>query len=77
MTTAGAGTRAPEPVRAAAADFILEGLCALRKISRTDEGRMFATPSATRTRPQPDASLEALLDEEDDEPLKRRKKYYN
>ncbi len=51
---AGVPPQASEPLRAAAADFVLEGLCALKKISRTDEGRLQAVPArgraAARTR---------------------------
>ena len=64
--------------RAAVADFVLEGLCALKKISRTDEGQLFASPSPARPRerePKP-RSIEQLM--EDDEPtVKGKKKYYN
>jgi magnesium chelatase subunit I len=35
----GLNLRDGDPARASAVDFMLEGLCALRKISRTDEGR--------------------------------------
>ena len=72
----GAGASAPAPSRAAAADFLLEGLCALRRLSRSDEGRMLGIPAPARKakpqRPEFDAS-----DEEDDAPRKGRKKYYN
>ena len=44
----GVSAKDPDPVRAAAADFVLEGLCALRKISRTDEGRVLSVPNAER-----------------------------
>ena len=72
----GAGPRASESLRAAVADFILEGLCALKKISRTDQGQLFATPS-TRQRERPDQrSIEQLM-EEDESPVKGKKKYYN
>ena len=63
--------------RAAVADFILEGLCALKKISRTDQGQLFASPSPARPRDRPKPrSIEQLM--EDDEPaVKGKKKYYN
>ena len=68
------------PVRASVADFILEGLCALKKISRTDGGQLFASPPAAaagaRERRMEARSLEELM-EEDDEPRGKRKKYYN
>jgi magnesium chelatase subunit I len=68
--------RDPEPLRAAIADFVLEGLCALKKISRSEEGRLLGTPTAS-TRPRPEMrNLDELLDE--DEPtVKGKKKYYN
>jgi magnesium chelatase subunit I len=63
------------PTRASVADFVLEGLCALKKISRTDEGRLFGMPAAPRPRPEP-KTLDELM--EDDEPaVKGKKKYYN
>jgi magnesium chelatase subunit I len=72
----GAGPRASEPLRAAVSDFILEGLCALKKISRTDQGQLFATP-AVRQRERPDQrSIEQLM-QDDESPVKGKKKYYN
>ena len=66
----------PPAVRAAAADFYLEGLCALRRISRSDEGRMSGA-APRRPVPQPASfDLDAELDDEFDRP-KGRKKYYN
>jgi magnesium chelatase subunit I len=75
MATFGATKRDTEPARAAVADFLLEGLCALKKISRTDEGRLFGTMPA---RPRPEARVIEPLTEDDDEPVgKGKKKYYN
>jgi len=74
------GASAPAPERAAAADFILEGLCALRKISRTEGGQLFASPPPARPRErQPDPrSIEALMaEDDDDQPRGRKKKTYN
>ena len=70
----GAAPDAPPPVRAAYADFVLEGLCALKKISRADDGRLFAEP-VVRER-EAARTLEDLMDE-DETPVKGRKKYYN
>ena len=71
----GAPPQASEPLRAAAADFVLEGLCALKKISRTDEGRVQAVPgSAPRPRTR-ETSIEDLM--EDEAPVKGKKKYFN
>jgi magnesium chelatase subunit I len=68
------------PMRAAVADFVLEGLCALRKISRTDSGQLFASPPQNRARPpQPDArTLEDLMEDDDEQQVRgRKKKFYN
>ncbi|HVW05194.1 MAG TPA: sigma 54-interacting transcriptional regulator [Vicinamibacterales bacterium] len=77
MSALGVKEKAPsEPLRAALADFVLEGLCALRKITRTDEGRLLGTPSAGRAKSTETRHLEQLM--EDDEPaVKGKKKYYN
>jgi len=64
-----------QPLQAAGTDFILEGLCALKKISRTDEGRLFGTPAQPRAR-QESRGLEDVADE-DDAPSRGKKKYYN
>jgi magnesium chelatase subunit I len=76
MGSVGAGRRDAPPHRAAIADFVLEGLCALKKISRTEQGRIFAqAPSRTRER-DPQRAFEQLM-EDDDAPAKGKKKYYN
>ena len=75
LAALGGGDRLADPGRAAVADFILEGLCALKKISRTDDGRLLGTPTQARPRPEPQG-LDQLM--EDDEPaVKGKKKYYN
>jgi len=67
-----------EPVRASIVDFILEGLHALKKISRTDAGRLYAEAPARR---DDHRDLERLMemDEDDETPTdgRKRKKYYN
>jgi magnesium chelatase subunit I len=74
----GDGAPPEEPMRAAVADFVLEGLCALKKISRSEEGRLFAEPPAAPTRtPERQRAIERLMEEDDDEPVKGKKKYYN
>jgi magnesium chelatase subunit I len=66
-----------EPVRAAAADFVLEGLCALKKISRTDEGRLYAAAGERTPRDRSrERTIESLMDEEET-PKGAKKKYYN
>ena len=68
-------------MQAAAADFILEGLCAVRKISRTEAGQLFASAPQPKSRERvPDPrSIEALMaeDDDDDQPRGRKKKIYN
>ena len=77
----GAGPDASEAGKAAAADFLLEGLCALRRISRTEEGRILGPSSS-----QPKAQAPRFEDlDEDDEPSddestprgRKKKRYYN
>jgi magnesium chelatase subunit I len=77
MAALGAHKGDPEPVRAAVADFALEGLCALKKISRTEAGRLLGAPTSSPARGRQEArTLEDLMDE--DEPAARgKKKYYN
>ncbi|MGE3508638.1 MAG: magnesium chelatase [Vicinamibacterales bacterium] len=71
---AGLAGGAPAPVVAAAIDFVLEGLCAQRKISRSDErGYMAGTESTPKTRTRRE---EPLIDEEFRMPG-GKKKYYN
>ena len=67
-----AGSRPDDapPARAAAVDFVLEGLCAQRKITRTDERQYQAAERVRRsTRPE--------LDPEAPVPGQGGKKYYN
>jgi magnesium chelatase subunit I len=74
------GDKVPVQVQAAVADFILEGLCALRKISRTDGGQLFASPPAQshQRERQPDRpTLEDLMAEDEEQPRGRKKKFYN
>jgi magnesium chelatase subunit I len=71
---------APPPVLASAVDFVLEGLCSHKKISRTDE-RGYHSAEPVR-RPQPAQARPSMLtpDEEDEEDTgvgRKRKKYYN
>jgi len=65
---------APAPTVAAAIDFILEGLCAQKKISRTDE-RGYAAADTTPRRPT--RRDEQQLEEELQLPRGNKKKYYN
>ena len=71
---AGAVDGAPAPVRAAAMDFVLEGLYAQKKISRSDEWQYRG--SDTVRRPARTVPADTLLDRE--LPLPGgKKKYYN
>ena len=71
---AGVPKGAPAPTVAAAIDFILEGLCAQKKISRTDE-RGYAAADTTPRRPA--RRDEPQLEEELQLPRGNKKKYYN
>ena len=76
----GVSPKDPDPLRAAGTDFVLEGLCALRKISRTDEGRLLSLPRNDKKSkdPKPARTIESLMEEDDDETtVKGKKKYYN
>jgi magnesium chelatase subunit I len=77
MAAVGAGARDAAPVRAAAADFVLEGLCALRKITRTDDGQLHAVPGQARPRSREEQRAIEQLMEDDAVPAKGKKKYYN
>jgi magnesium chelatase subunit I len=69
----GAGRKAPEPQLASAVDFVLEGLYAHRKISRSNEGQFQAAESA---RQRPSRPVDSMT--ERDLPLTgNKKKYYN
>jgi magnesium chelatase subunit I len=74
VARAGAGRKAAEPLLASAVDFVLEGLYAHRKISRSNEGQFQAAEQQARQRPaRPIDSLG-----ERDLPLTgNKKKYYN
>ena len=78
--TASLGLTLPDgdPARAAAADFVLEGLCALRKISRTEDGKLLATAGERKARDvRQERPVEPLIDDEDEAPVKGKKKFYN
>ena len=59
----------PKPVRAAVADFVLEGLCALKKISRTEDGQLLAHAGASAPRERADERTLEQLMEEDETPV--------
>ena len=70
----GVPAHAPEPVLAAAVDFVLEGLYALKKISRSEERGFHAGETPVRRPSRPMAA-----DADDDEPPQgpAKKRYYN
>ncbi|HVL68558.1 MAG TPA: hypothetical protein VM364_14950 [Vicinamibacterales bacterium] len=71
---AGVDADAPEPLRAAAVDFVLEGLYALKRISRSEDRRFSAVEQPRR--PARPVQAEPLLDR--DPPFRSdKKKYYN
>jgi magnesium chelatase subunit I len=76
---AGIAPNATAPLMAAAIDFALEGLCAQKKISRSDARGYHGAESIRR--PQPQQSRTAFLTPEDEEEEHqggpRKKKYYN
>jgi magnesium chelatase subunit I len=77
MASLGLAKRAAPPLQAAIADFALEGLCALKKISRSDEGRLFgATPERNSRERTRERTIEQLM-EDDEAPKGAKKKYYN
>jgi magnesium chelatase subunit I len=68
-----AGRKAAEPMLASAVDFVLEGLYAHRKISRSNEGQFQA---AEQVRQRPSRPVDSMT--ERDLPLTgNKKKYYN
>ncbi len=69
---AGLPPGAPAPTVAAAIDFVLEGLCAQKKISRSEERGYAAADQAPR---RPTRREEQMMDE--DVRLPGKKKYYN
>ena len=70
---AGLPKGAPSPLVAAAIDFVLEGLCAQKKISRSDERGYAAAESAQRRSSRRE---DVSMDEEVRIPS-GKKKYYN
>jgi magnesium chelatase subunit I len=75
---AGVPPDAPAPLLAAAVDFALEGMCAQKKISRSDQRGYHAAEGVRR--PQAAPARGPLLTPDDDEeetPGPRKKKYYN
>ena len=78
---AGLPADAPAPMLAAAVDFVLEGLYAQKKISRSDE-RGFHGTDAGRRPSQPDRRAPVLMPDDDDDENgggggRKKKRYYN
>jgi len=78
MRAVGVPSKATPAVRAAGADFVLEGLCALKKISRSEEGRLFGSnpERGNKDRGTRERTIEQLMEEEE-LPKGGKKKYYN
>ena len=68
---AGVADRAPAPLMAAAVDFVLEGLYAQKKISRSDEWQYQGAEPPRRPTRQAEPMLEREM------PSQGKKKYYN
>jgi magnesium chelatase subunit I len=67
-----------QPHVAAAIDFVLEGLCALKRISRADSGKFSAAePRRQRATSHPAANERAAEMFDEEEMPRGRKKYYN
>jgi magnesium chelatase subunit I len=78
---AGIPADAPAPLVAAAIDFVLEGLYAQKKISRSD-GRGFHGTEPARRPAAPERRTPVLTPDDDDEPGnegggRKKKRYYN
>ena len=74
-THAGAAPGAPPPLRAAAIDFVLEGLYADKKISRTDEWSYRATEQPRRAARTAEQFFDSSMPLP--QPGKKKKNYYN
>jgi magnesium chelatase subunit I len=65
------------PLVAAAIDFTLEGLCAQKKISRSDGRGYHGAEPVRRPQPQPRSTMLAQDDEEEEQQGPKKKRYYN
>ena len=74
VPTAGVDRKASAPARASAVTFILEGLYATKKISRSDDRGYHATETASPRRPR--AAAEPSFEDVPQMPG-GKKKYYN
>src|SRR5919112_1925099 len=74
VPTAGVDRKAPDPARASAVTFILEGLYATKKISRSDDRGYHAAETASPRRPR--AAAEPSFEDVPQMPG-GKKKYYN
>ena len=74
---AGLPPGAPAPLVASAIDFVLEGLCALKKISRTNDGKLHAPPATGARKRDPQRDIQQMMEEDEGEAGKGKKKYYN
>ncbi len=77
---AGVEPGAPAPLVAAGIDFVLEGLCSQKRISRNDEGAYHGTEPVRRPQPEPVRPPMPFAGEDEDFGAgadRKRKKYYN
>ncbi len=76
---AGIPDDATAPQLAAGIDFVLEGMCAQKKISRSDERGYHAVEPARRPQAQPQSRTPVLTPDDEEETTggKKKKKYYN
>jgi len=75
--TASPTAAASPPALASAVDFVLEGLCAQRKISRNDEQGFAASQEATPRRARREDAVSSVSEEELRIPGVGKKKYFN
>jgi magnesium chelatase subunit I len=70
----GLGVSEPEPVRASAAEFILEGLYAHKRISRNEESA-FASDGGRNNKAERREAREKTREEDDEFPPRQRRKF--
>ena len=76
----GAPASTSDAARASLADFALEGLCAMKKISRSEEGRIEGSPRERTVRTGETGrgeDIRTMLEDDEAEGPRRKKKYYN
>ena len=74
---AGVAAGSSQPLMAAAIDFTLEGLCAQKKISRSDGRGYHGAEPVRRPQPQTRSTMLTQDDEEEEQQGPKKKRYYN